>query len=87
MSGGCVLSGGSLYREVSVLGHPPGHRPPAPPLDRQTPVKILPCPKLRLWVVINHSQQLSQCYKVYLEQAPADNEKVRSQALKLFIRC
>ena len=22
-----------------------------PPVDRQTPVKILPCPKLRLWMV------------------------------------
>ena len=49
---------------------PPGQRPPTqtpwtetsldrnPPVDRQTPVKILPCPKLRLLAVtIVHAQQ------------------------------
>ena len=30
LSRGVSLSGGPLYREVSVQGHPPGHRPPAP---------------------------------------------------------
>ena len=37
------LGGGSLSRGVSVGG--------SPPVDRQTPVKILPYPKLRLGVV------------------------------------
>ena len=49
------------YRGVS-LTDPPGQRPPSgqnppsgqrppPPVDRQTPVKLLPCLKLRLWAV------------------------------------
>ena len=41
---GCLCPGGSLSRGVSVRETPP-------PVDRQTPVKILPCPKLRLRAV------------------------------------
>ena len=40
---GGLCPGGSLSREEP---------PPSPPVDRQTPVKILPCPKLRLRAVI-----------------------------------
>ena len=40
--GGSLSWGWSLSRGVSVRENP------LPPVDRQTPVKILPCPKLRL---------------------------------------
>ena len=51
---GCVApalyrTGGSLSRR-SLLGSLPP--PPHHHVDRQTPVKLLPCPKLRLRAVI-----------------------------------
>ena len=57
-----VKVGGSLSMAVSVqegsLSRGDGlfHRDPLPPVDRQTPVKILPCPKLRLGAVIRQTE-------------------------------
>ena len=46
-------------RERSPPGTPPGTRQP-PPVDRHTPVNILPCPKLRLRAVkISRSDKFS----------------------------
>ena len=42
---------GGLCPGTSVSGGSLSGRPP-PPVDRQTPMKILPCPKLRLGAVI-----------------------------------
>ena len=44
------------YRGVCVQGDPPRQRPPPPceQDDWHTPVKTLPCPKLRLRAVIKH---------------------------------
>ena len=66
---------GVSAREVSVQGDlclggglyqgDPLHSPP--PVDRKTPVKILPCPKLRLRAVIMHLN-----YN-YLFQTPQDH--------------
>ena len=44
LSRGSLSRGGLCAEGVSVRETPP-------PVDRQTPVKLLPCPKLRLWVV------------------------------------
>ena len=50
LSGESLSEGGICSKGVSVRrGSLPG-RPP-PPVDRQMPVKILPCPKLRLQAV------------------------------------
>ena len=48
------LSRGSLSR-VSLSGRPPL------PVDRQTPVKILSCPKLRLRAVITNVSKTTNC--------------------------
>ena len=54
LSGGCLSPGGSLSREVSVQG---GLCQGIPfPVDRKTPVKLLPCPKLRLRMVNIYNQ-------------------------------
>ena len=38
-----------------------------PPVDRQTPVKIIPCPKLRLRAVMNRSEiQRAQCKNSFI---------------------
>ena len=81
--GRCLCLGG-LCTGRSLSRDTPLDTDPLPPPDRQAPVKILPCPKLRLRVVINHSQQLSQCYKVYFAPAPADNEKVSFSGFETF---
>ena len=50
VTGGCLLQEGCLLR-----GGAPGQVLPSPsPVDRHTPVNILPCPKLRLRAVINY---------------------------------
>ena len=46
---GCVPPAAVAVRRGSPPGSPPGSR--HPPVDRHTPVNILPCPKLRLWAV------------------------------------
>ena len=52
-----VSGGGGLHPggSASMGGLPRGEvgQTPLPPVDRQTPVKTLPCPKLRLRVVKN----------------------------------
>ena len=66
--GGCTWSGWCLLRGCTWSG--------TPPVDRQTPVNLLPCPKLRLRAVIKaittrtrnimaHQRQLNS--KVHLE--------------------
>ena len=49
--------------------HPPGSDTTTPAVDRQTPVNILPCPKLRLRAVINVNSKeinLFQCFLKYV---------------------
>ena len=48
---GSVCPGGVWLGGVCLGGACPGGCLPHPPVDRQTPVKILPCPTLRLRAV------------------------------------
>ena len=51
---GCLLRGVSSQGvDVCLVGVYPGGVCRTPPVDRQMPVKILPCPKLRLRAVIS----------------------------------
>ena len=77
LPGGCV-QGVFVCRGV-LRGLPRGCTPPAhcmlgyphPPVDRQTPVKILPCPKLRLRALTSFIQRVIEIFTSLLTRKQA----------------
>ena len=70
-------------------GTPPGAAPPGaatPPMDRHTPVNILPCPKLRFRVVISRIPMLCYLWQWQIQNFPEGSTNPKGEAPAKFHR-
>ena len=87
--GGCLpRGGGCLPRGCVCLGGLPDH-PPCGQKEWHTPVKILPCPKLRLRAVINltHKRTIITNYFMHCTSKWTHVLRIHSFFIFLFVTC